>query len=72
MFSPLLKKAEEKSGIFKKDEDDKVAAEAPSKRLCNLYAKQMAKLPEGNLGLVKDTGWKKVLICYIYKSYICV
>ena len=56
MFSPLLKKAEEKSGIFKKDEDDKVAAEAPSKHLCNLYAKQMAKLPEGNLGLVKDTG----------------
>ena len=59
MFSPVLKKAEEKSGIFKKDEDAKDVAEGPAKRLCSLYAKQMAKLPEGNPGLVKDNGRKK-------------
>ncbi len=59
MFSPVLKKAEEKSGIFKKDEDAKDVAEGPAKRLRSLYAKQMAKLPEGNPGLVKDNGRKK-------------
>ena len=47
MFSPVLKKAEEKC---KKDEG---GSESPPKRLCTVYSKYLAKL-EGNKGLVQD------------------
>ena len=51
--SPLLKKAEEKAGAVK-NEDDKGQEDSPqTKRLCTIYEKKMKCLPEGDLGLVK-------------------
>eukprot|EP00435_Cladocopium_sp_Y103_P004363 s5416_g1.t1 len=50
MFSPLLKKAEEKTGI-KKDEGDSPDRSPPAKRLCTTYAKQLAKMAPGDQGL---------------------
>lgn len=52
MFSPVLKKIEEKVQV-KKDEDSKDGS-PPLKKLCTAYTKQLAKLPAGNQGLVKD------------------
>lgn len=53
MFSPVLKKIEEKVQV-KKDEDSKDGSPPPLKKLCTAYTKQLAKLPAGNQGLVKD------------------
>ena len=53
MFSPVLKKIEEKVQV-KKDEDSKDGSAPPLKKLCTAYTKQLAKLPAGNQGLVKD------------------
>lgn len=51
--SPILKKAEEKA---KKEDPDSKDADtvSPPKRLCTIHAKRLAKLPEGDQGLVKD------------------
>ena len=57
MFSPLLKKAEEKTGI-KKDEAESPDPSPPAKKLCTAYAKQLAKMAPGDQGLVKENGFK--------------
>eukprot|EP00435_Cladocopium_sp_Y103_P029455 s2934_g7.t1 len=54
MFSPLLKKAEEKAGLKKEESPDSKSGTPPQKRLCTVYAKQLAKFPAGDQGLVKD------------------
>lgn len=59
MFSPLLKKAEEKA-CAKTDEksespDSKDGGPSPPKKLCTLYAKQLARMPPGDQGLLKET-----------------
>ena len=51
LFSPALKKAEES---LKKEESPDSKEATPPKRLCTLYAKNLAKLPEGDQSLVKD------------------
>ena len=55
MFSPLLKKAEDKA-VVKTDEKDQKGEPSPpaAKRLCTVYAKQLSRLPTGDQGLVKE------------------
>ena len=65
--SPLLKKAEEKACV-KKDEspDDGSTPSPPAKKLCTVYAKQLAKMPSGDQGLVKEQG-SHYKICVLTK-----
>lgn len=64
LFSPALKKAEES---LKKEESPDSKEATPPKRLCTLYAKNLAKLPEGDQGLVKD--YNRSYIFYLQKAY---
>ena len=60
--SPVLKKAEEKAGV---KSEDKVQEDSPAaKRLCSIYEKKMKSLPQGDLGLVKDS-WLKAEAIHI-------
>lgn len=66
MFSPLLKKAEEKACV-KKDEntespDSKDGGPSPPKKLCSVYAKQLARMPPGDQGLLKETSMGHMLV----------
>jgi len=72
MFSPLLKKAEEKAGFKKEESPDSKSGTPPAKRLCTIYAKQLAKFPPGDQGLVKDGDTTRIrsiceLMCFKIK-----
>lgn len=60
MLSPLLKKAEEKAGVKKEESPDSKSGSPPVKKLCTVYSKQLARLPQGDQGLVKERGLKTV------------
>ena len=64
--SPLLKKAEEKACVKKDESDDGSTPSPPAKKLCTVYAKQLAKLPSGDQGLVKERG-SHYKICVLTK-----
>lgn len=69
MLSPLLKKAEEKAGIKSESPESKNGS-PPTKKLCTLYSRQLARLPAGDQGLVKE-GVPK--ICWILDTlYIII
>lgn len=51
--TPFRAKAEERAKL-KANESE--SPEPPSKRVCNTYEKQLAKLPKGDLQTVKDMG----------------
>ena len=55
-LTPFKAKAEERLRLCKdgKPEVDSKAEEPAAKRLCTVYEKQLAKLPAGDQGLVKD------------------
>ncbi len=56
-LTPFKAKAEERIRLLCKDakpEADTKVEEPAAKRLCSVYEKQLAKLPAGDQGLVKD------------------
>lgn len=62
MFQPTLQKAEEKVRLKKEESpDSKSTPPASSKRLCAVYSKNLAKLPEGDQTLVKDPEFRSIL-----------
>lgn len=68
LFSPALKKAEES---LKKEESPDSKEATPPKRLCTLYAKNLAKLPEGDQGLVKDYNRSYIFTCKKHIPFLC-
>lgn len=60
MLSPLLKKAEEKAGVKKDESPDSKSGSPPVKKLCTVYSKQLARLPQGDQTLVKEGNLKTV------------
>ncbi|CAK9073143.1 unnamed protein product, partial [Durusdinium trenchii] len=60
--TPFRAKAEERAKL-KANESE--SPEPPSKRVCNTYEKQLAKLPKGDLQTVKDMGSGTDLLDYV-------
>ena len=53
-ITPWKQKADERASLVKAKLEKQESPEPPPKKGCTVYEKQMSKLPEGDLQLVKD------------------